>query len=146
VIGTRRENSHEPKGTTTFFHYSQHSITPSFPSPFALRYALTQDIVKTLFQPMQLIVGLLTVELYMPSSFSLKDKRIIVKGLKDKIRSKFNVSISEVDYLDKWQRSRIGIVQVGNNYGTIEKNLDTIFHIIDSNAVYEIIDHSFEFI
>ncbi len=95
---------------------------------------------------MQLIIGLLTVDIFIPGSTSLKEKRMVVKGLKDKIRHKFNVSIAEVDFTDKWQRSRLAIAQVGNDYGFVQKNIDTVFKIIDSNVSLEVTDHSFEFI
>ncbi len=95
---------------------------------------------------MQMIIGVLTVDLYLPACSSLKEKRVVIKGLKDRIRHKFNVSISEVDFQDKWQRGRIGIVQVGNDYSFIQKNMDTIFNLIDGNGSLQIVNHSFEFI
>ncbi|GAB4371215.1 MAG: DUF503 domain-containing protein [Calditrichia bacterium] len=95
---------------------------------------------------MQLIIGLLTVDVYIPGSNSLKEKRVIIKGLKDKVRKKFNVSIAEVDYHEKWQRAKLGIVQVGNDYSFIEKNIDKIFDIIDSNGSLHVVEHTFEFI
>ncbi len=95
---------------------------------------------------MQMIIGVMTVDLYVPFSGSLKEKRMVVKGLKDKIRNKYNVSISEVEFQDKWQRARLGIVQVGNDYKFIEKNLNAIFQIIESNGALQVLDHTFEFI
>ncbi|MEJ2635670.1 MAG: DUF503 domain-containing protein [Calditrichia bacterium] len=95
---------------------------------------------------MAVIIGLLTAEIFIPSANSLKEKRMVVKGLKDKIHNKFNVSVSEVDYQDKWQRALLGIAQVGNDYGFIEKNLNKIFNLIESNNNVEIIDHSFEYL
>ena len=95
---------------------------------------------------MQLIIGLLTVDIFLPSSGSLKEKRIVIKGLKDKIRHKFNVSIAEVDFLDKWQRARLAIVQAGNSYSFIEKNMTAIFTLIEANGICEIIDHKLEYL
>ena len=95
---------------------------------------------------MQLIVGLLTIDLFIPSSASLKDKRLVIKSIKDKVRHKFNVSIAEVDFQDKWQRARLGVVQVGNDYTFIEKNMNSIFKLIESVYTVEIINHSFEFL
>ena len=94
---------------------------------------------------MQLIIGLLTVDIFLPSSGSLKEKRIVIKGLKDKIRHKFNVSIAEVDFLDKWQRARLAIVQAGNSYNFIEKNMTAIFTLIEANGICEITDHNLEY-
>jgi uncharacterized protein YlxP (DUF503 family) len=53
-----------------------------------------------------MIVGLLTLELYLFEAQSLKEKRIIIKSLKDRIKNKFNVSVAEVDANDLWQRGK----------------------------------------
>ena len=94
---------------------------------------------------MQLIIGLLTVDLFLPASGSLKEKRMVIKAIKDKIRHKFNVSIAEVDFLDKWQRARLAVVQVGNSYSFIEKNMTAIFTMIEANGICEIVEHNLEY-
>lgn len=91
-------------------------------------------------------MGLLTIDLIIPSSASLKEKRLVIKSIKDKVRHKFNVSIAEVDFQDKWQRARLGVVQVGNDYTFIEKNMNSIFKLIESVFMVEIVNHSFEFL
>jgi len=94
---------------------------------------------------MQLIIGLMTVDLFLPASGSLKEKRMVIKAIKDKIRHKFNVSIAEVDFLDKWQRARLAVVQVGNSYSFIEKNMTAIFTLIEANGICEIVEHNLEY-
>ena len=61
-----------------------------------------------------MIVGLLTLDLHIPEANSLKSKRRVIKSLIEKIKNKFNVSISEVDAQNLWQRSVIGIAYVSN--------------------------------
>jgi len=61
------------------------------------------------------VVLLLTIELLVPHAHSLKDKRAAIKSLKDRIRSRFNASVAEVGYLDKWQRAMLGVAMVGND-------------------------------
>ncbi len=95
---------------------------------------------------MQLIIGLLTVDLYLPGAGNLKEKRMVVKGIKDRIRNKYNVSISEVDFQDKWQRARLGIVQVGTDYNFIQQNMDRVFSVIEGNHEVQVVDYLFEFI
>ena len=95
---------------------------------------------------MQMIIGLLTLDLLIPHCGSLKEKRIAIKSLKDKIRNKFNVSIAEIDFQDKWQRAQIAIVQVGNEYQYIEKKLNSVFALIEANGVIEITNHSVEYL
>jgi hypothetical protein len=51
-----------------------------------------------------LAISLLTIEVLIPWARSLKDKRSAVRGLKDRLRSRFNVSVAEVSFQDKWQR------------------------------------------
>jgi uncharacterized protein YlxP (DUF503 family) len=95
---------------------------------------------------MQLIIGFMTLDILLPYCDSLKEKRMVIKGIKDKIRHKFNVSIAEVDYQDKWQRAQLAIVQVGNDYHFIEKNMNLIFNLIESNGKLEIASHSLEYL
>ena len=59
-------------------------------------------------------LGVLTLELSVESSHSLKDKRQVVRSLKDRLREKFNVSVAEIDGLDSWQNSVIAVVTVAN--------------------------------
>jgi uncharacterized protein YlxP (DUF503 family) len=73
-----------------------------------------------------MIIAVLTVDMYLPGSTSLKDKRAILRRLKDRLANKFNISIAEVDYQDKWQRAQLGVAQVGNDYKFLEKNMNQI--------------------
>ena len=57
-------------------------------------------------------VGVLTLEIHVESSHSLKEKRHVVKSLKDRLRQKFNVSVSEIDHLDSWQSSVVAVATV----------------------------------
>jgi uncharacterized protein YlxP (DUF503 family) len=93
-----------------------------------------------------MVVAVLTVDLYIHGASSLKDKRTVIRGIKDRIGKKFNVSIAELDFQDKWQRAQLGIAQVGNDFNYIEKNMNTIFKILDSNGLTEVIEHSLEFL
>ena len=61
-----------------------------------------------------MIVGVLNIELFIPGSNSLKTKRSIIKGIKDRLRSHFNVSVAEIDHADKWQRASLGVSSVSN--------------------------------
>jgi uncharacterized protein YlxP (DUF503 family) len=59
------------------------------------------------------VIALLTLEVHIPHAQSLKDKRMVVRRLKDRLRSKFNVAVSEVDHQDLWQRAKISVVTIG---------------------------------
>ncbi|MFH1858114.1 MAG: DUF503 domain-containing protein [Candidatus Omnitrophota bacterium] len=77
-----------------------------------------------------MIIGILQIELRFPESQSLKDKRMILKSLKDRLRQQFNISVSELDYQESWQRALLGIAAIGGDKrytnGLLSKVLDWV--------------------
>lgn len=71
-------------------------------------------------------VGVITLELRLDESHSLKDKRHFVKSLKDRLRGKFNVAVAEIDYQDLWQRALIACVTVSPDQGHAEQVLQSV--------------------
>jgi hypothetical protein len=71
-------------------------------------------------------IGVLTMELRMEDAHSLKDKRHFVKGLKDRLRHRFNVSVAEIDGQDTWQRSTIVAVTVSKDRPYAEQTLQLV--------------------
>jgi len=71
-------------------------------------------------------VGVLTLELRLDGAQSLKDKRHTVKGLKDRLRSKFNVAVAEIGYQDTWQRSLVSAVTVSSDHQRAEQTLQLV--------------------
>ena len=71
-------------------------------------------------------IGVLTLELRIDDSHSLKDKRQVVKALKDRLRHKFNVSVAEIDYQDLWQRALIAAVTVSPGHTHAESVLQNV--------------------
>ena len=61
-----------------------------------------------------MVVGLLTIELHVPGSQSLKEKRMVLRRIKDRLK-KFNVAVSEVEHQDLWQRAGLAVVTVGTD-------------------------------
>jgi len=88
-----------------------------------------------------MMVGVCRVDVYLPYSGSLKEKRFILNSLKTRIRNKFNVSISEVDGVDKWQRSTLGIACITNDRRLIDQTFSQIVEMIDRDNRMEVIDH-----
>ncbi len=60
-------------------------------------------------------VGVLILELHIEDAHSLKDKRNVVNSLKERLRAKFNVSVSEIDGHDTWQRSVVAVATVSKD-------------------------------
>jgi uncharacterized protein YlxP (DUF503 family) len=62
------------------------------------------------------VIGVLTLELRLENSHSLKDKRHVVQSLKERLRHKFNVAVAEIDYQDLWQRAVVAAVTVSADH------------------------------
>ena len=77
-----------------------------------------------------MVVAVCTLELEIPASQSLKDKRRVVRSITARVRQSFNVSIAEVDSLDAWQSATLGIVCVSSDrdyaHGLLEKVIQSI--------------------
>jgi uncharacterized protein YlxP (DUF503 family) len=86
-----------------------------------------------------MIIGLLTFEIYIPYSHSLKEKRKSLNKIKDRLKRKFNIAFAEVDYLNKWQRSKIGVVTINTQKRMIEKIFQKILLEIEESIEGEIL-------
>ena len=79
-------------------------------------------------------VGIARVTMFVAGSHSLKEKRSVVRRVKDLVQKKFNVSIAEVGENDVWQRAVIGLSLVGNERRFVESQLDEVLAFIRSKA------------
>jgi uncharacterized protein YlxP (DUF503 family) len=71
-------------------------------------------------------IGVLTLEMHLDHSHSLKDKRHVVKGLKDRLRHRHNVAVAEIDYQDLWQRAVVAAVTVSGDRSHAESVLQSV--------------------
>jgi uncharacterized protein YlxP (DUF503 family) len=71
-------------------------------------------------------IAFLTVELRIEAAHSLKDKRQVVRSMKDKLRQKFNVSVAEIEATDLWQRATIGVVSISDSRDYLESLMSSI--------------------
>jgi uncharacterized protein YlxP (DUF503 family) len=72
-----------------------------------------------------MVIALLSVELFLPGSRSLKDKRMVLRRLKDRL-AKFNVAVAEVEHQDLWQRAGLGIVTVSTSDEHADRELAAV--------------------
>jgi uncharacterized protein YlxP (DUF503 family) len=93
-----------------------------------------------------MVVGVGFIELMIHNSGSLKGKRQVVKSILGRVRSKFDLSIAEVDNQDKWQRCTIGFAVVTNESGHAHRMLETITDYVESLHLAEIIDSRIEIV
>jgi len=89
-------------------------------------------------------VGLLTLELHIPDAQSLKDKRQVLRSLKDKLRREFNVAVAELEHQETWQRSVVGIVTLSNEEKhvkeVLQKALDEADRILGSFLINQAVE------
>lgn len=70
-------------------------------------------------------VGLLVLELHIPGAQSLKDKRMVLRSVKDRVK-RFNVSVAEVEHQDLWQRATLGVVAVSASSEAVDRELAAV--------------------
>ncbi len=85
-------------------------------------------------------IGGLFIGARIESSFSLKDKRKVVSSIKDRVRRRFNVSISEMGDNEIVNFVRLAVCCVGNSYGLVDRTLDSVLRFIESHYDVEIVE------
>lgn len=88
---------------------------------------------------MSVTVGLCTIELFIPDSLSLKDKRQVLASLKDRLHQKFNLSVAEVDEHDLWQKAVMAVACVANDGRYVNQVMDRALNLVRSNPAVEIV-------
>lgn len=92
-----------------------------------------------------MIVGVLEVELLLFDASSLKEKRKILRSLKDRLAGRFNASVAEVDGQDLWHRTTFAFAVVGKDGAYVSRVLQEILEFLDQDARFEITAHRMEF-
>ena len=93
---------------------------------------------------MSIIVGLCTIELFIPGSQSLKDKRQVLLSLKDRLRDKFNLSVAEVDGQELWQKAVLGLACVTNESRYVNQVLEQALNVVRATPAVEIVQSRVE--
>lgn len=86
-----------------------------------------------------LFISLLTIELMIPWARSLKDRRSAVRGLKERLRSRFNASVTEIAFQDKWQRATIVVCIVDNDRRQLESVMSRVRQLTEEAQDLQII-------
>ena len=85
-------------------------------------------------------VGVLTLELAVYEAMSLKDKRRVIKSLKERIKNRFNVSVAEVGHLEARQRATLAAAMVSNDAAYVHSCLDKIVDFVRASRTASLID------
>jgi len=80
-----------------------------------------------------MIIGSIVFDFYIPHSGSLKEKRMVVRSVKEKLKSKFNVSVSEVGNQELWQSAQVAVVTVAPDKKQVEKVMQNIINFVEIN-------------
>ena len=94
------------------------------------------------------MIAFLTLELHIEAAHSLKDKRQVVRSLKDRLRAHFNVSVAELDADGLWNRATIGVVSVSSSRDYLDglmKNIERQANRIANNGGAEVADSFLEY-
>ncbi len=86
-----------------------------------------------------MIVGLLSMEIHIPESGSLKSKRFVLKSIKDRVHNRFNVSIAEV-----WQRTEMAAAVVSNDAAHAHSVLEKVVALVQESPDAELLDYRIE--
>ena len=87
-----------------------------------------------------MFVGIVRIELHIPGSSSLKDKRSVVRGLKDRIRHRTLATVAEVDHQDLWQRCALGVAVVSGESRQVDEQLQAIRSLVMGTPEAELLD------
>jgi uncharacterized protein YlxP (DUF503 family) len=93
-----------------------------------------------------MVVGVLRLELLLPENHSLKGKRSVLRAIKARVQNKFNVSIAECAEHDHWQRTILGVSQVGAEQGHVDACLRQVVQFIDGLQLAELGEERVEFL
>ena len=94
------------------------------------------------------MLALLTLELHIEAAQSLKDRRQVVRSLKDRLRTSFNVSVAELDSAELWNRATIGVAGVSASRDYLDglmKNVERAATRIANNQGADVADSFLEF-
>ena len=87
-----------------------------------------------------MVIGVVTANISIPESQSLKDKRQVLRSLKDRAVNKMNVSVAEVRSQDKWQIAEMAIVTVAGDSAIVQSRISDISSFVRSTPRYIVID------
>ena len=115
-------------------------------SDMGLRYEKSILILDLSYNRVCMTVGLLIIAIHIYNALSLKDKRKYVKSIKDKITNHFKISVSEVEFHNSWQRSKIGAVVIGTDKESVNSYLSSIINFVQKYWPDLLVNISKEFI
>ncbi len=87
-----------------------------------------------------MVVGICELEIYIPGCSSLKEKRFVLRSLRDRLRRQCNVAVSETDHHDKWQHATLCVVTVSNDSAVVHSVLSGAQKVLQRELRCELLD------
>ena len=87
-----------------------------------------------------MVIGLLSATLSIPEAGSLKEKRSVIRSLKDRVRNHMNISVAEVGSQDKWRTADMAFVTVATDRKTVDKRLSAVDSLLRRNPRHIVTD------
>ncbi len=91
-------------------------------------------------------IGVLRAYFTIHDSQSLKEKRMVIRSIKDRLSSRFNVAVAEIGSNDKWQAGELGVVTVGNDGRFVESAIETVRQFLLLDPRISLIESNIEVI
>jgi hypothetical protein len=90
-------------------------------------------------------VGVLTLEIQLPYAHSLKEKRAVLRKMRDRLRARFNVAVAELDHEDVWQHATLGVVSISDSQILLESVFRQVLAESEKILGDDVADHTLEF-
>lgn len=91
-------------------------------------------------------LGVLSIQFHIPNGQSLKEKRAVIKSVKDRIRNEFNVSVAEIGLKDQWQECVLGICAINTDKPYLDGVLQNILSFLSSIDRIVLREHQIDFL
>lgn len=90
-------------------------------------------------------VGVLTLEIELPYSHSLKEKRAVLQKIRDRLRARFNVAVAELDHQDVRQHATLGVVSISNSQTLLESTFRQVIEESEKILGQDVANHTLDF-
>jgi uncharacterized protein YlxP (DUF503 family) len=91
-------------------------------------------------------VGVLTLEIRLPYCHSLKERRAVLRKMRDRIRSRFNVAVAELNHRDVWQSATLGVVSVSDSQAVLETVLQEVLRESENILGDDVASYTLDFL
>ncbi len=93
-----------------------------------------------------MIIGVCTLDFFLPGCSSLKQKRMFLRSIKDKLRNKHNVAVAEVAHQEVWQRASIGLTSVSSDKTVLDSTFQAVLRMAERSPNAQLLNFEVDFL